>query len=208
MSNSSSTRKRTSPQFQTPSNAAMKETSANLPPGRKSQSMRKVSAPLSKLRLGTLIYVLIGLTALLSTYYGYRAVQYKTAVGGWWNVALGRRPPEMKAGYGDSSNTPPSHSKGKHGEGSVEYHINALAQALGMPTSDLATAIAGAVRAYVPPASLSSVKASETGEAVKVLLQKPEAGEGEPLPKPTTVGVVGSVVSGMEAVVGMDEPMQ
>ncbi|KDR79122.1 hypothetical protein GALMADRAFT_242994 [Galerina marginata CBS 339.88] len=92
-----------SPKFQTPSTAAMKETSDNLPPERKSQSMRKIVTPLSKVSLGTLIYVLVGLAALLSAYYGYREVQYKTAVGGWWNLALGRRPPEMKSGFADSS---------------------------------------------------------------------------------------------------------
>jgi len=51
----------------------------------------------------------------------------------------------------------------------VEDRINALAQALGVPSSDLAHAIASAVRYHVPPASLSSIVAKETGEAVRIL---------------------------------------
>jgi hypothetical protein len=85
----------------------------------------------------------------------------------------------------------------------VEDRINALADALGMPSKELASAIAGAVKQYVPPASLSSVSSAvaskETGrssEALNILLD-----EGE-----TDDGVVGEVVSGLGSVVGMDEP--
>lgn len=45
----------------------------------------------------------------------------------------------------------------------VEQRINDLASALGMPSKDLASAIAVAVHKYVPPATLSSVAAHQTG---------------------------------------------
>ena len=60
-----------------------------------------------------------------------------------------------------------------NGDESVEDRIRGLARALGIPSKELASAIAGAVRQYVPPASLSSIAAKETGEAVERLL-KPE----------------------------------
>ena len=39
----------------------------------------------------------------------------------------------------------------------IEERINALAEALGMPPKALASAIAGAVKKYIPPATISSV---------------------------------------------------
>jgi hypothetical protein len=54
---------------------------------------------------------------------------------------------------------------------SVEDRINGLAMALGIPSKELASAIAGLVRQYVPPASLSSIVAKETGEVVESLLK-------------------------------------
>lgn len=117
---------------------------------------------------------------------------------------------------GASSSSPSSSSGYTHANtgdaesGTVESHILALALALGMPTHELASAIAGAVRAYVPPASLSSIKAHETGEAVKILLKEPAATSGGEQgaweAASTAAGVVGGVVSGVENFVGMEEP--
>ena len=91
-------------------------------------------------------------------------------------------------------------------EESVEERINALASALGMPSNELASAIAGAVRSYVPPASLSSVAAKETGEAVKVLLSEPKGDQGHISGSAAeTIGVAGGIVDGM---VGMDEQVE
>lgn len=56
-------------------------------------------------------------------------------------------------------------------EESVEDRINGLARVLGIPSKELASAIAGAVRQYAPPASLSSIAAKETGEVVESLLK-------------------------------------
>ena len=93
----------------------------------------------------------------------------------------------------------------------VEDRINALAEALGMPSKELASAIAGAVRAYVPPASLSSVAARETGEAVNMLLKESEAGTEDAANKAhgqrkAGEGVVEGIRRGVESFAGMDEP--
>jgi len=106
----------------------------------------------------------------------------------------------------------------KHGEKykpcfpdlTVEDRINGLAQALGVHSSDLARAIAGAVRHYVPPASLSSIVAKETGEAVRFLTDSDDEFVGGNLGQGTkgsatgsSAGIVGSVV-GSDDFVGMD----
>lgn len=52
----------------------------------------------------------------------------------------------------------------------MEDRINELAEALGMPSKDLAKAIAGAVKEYVPPASLTSIASQETGSVVQPLV--------------------------------------
>ena len=101
-----------------------------------SRALRPVSAPLSSTPLPRLIYILTTLSVLLISYYSYRGLQYKSAVGGWWNGALGRRTPIII-----------------NGDESVEDRINGLARVLGIPSKELASAIAGAVRQNVPPAS-------------------------------------------------------
>ncbi|KAJ7075248.1 hypothetical protein B0H15DRAFT_917046 [Mycena belliarum] len=179
----------------------------NLPPKRTSPSMRNVSKPLESTRLNRLIYLLLLLSTLLSAYYGYRVLQWKTEVGGWWNLALGKRPPPHRFDMDRTSSkyaSPKGRGRGKHEE--VEDRINALADALGMPKKDLASAIAGAVKAYVPPASLSSVAAHQTGEAVDALLKgvdKKEDAEPEPQQDAEAAGGVGGM---MGTFVGMDEP--
>ncbi|KAF4610097.1 hypothetical protein D9613_010620 [Agrocybe pediades] len=233
----SSTRKRTSPQNSSSkindvygigggtydpnsSTPSIGETAKHLPPGRKGQIMRSVSPPGSKTRLSSFIYVLLLLTALLGSYYGYRVVQYKSSVGGWWSLLMGRKPAVMQGTetvykYGMPDST--ADAARQHAD-TVESHIEALAKALGMPTPELAAAIAGAVRAYVPPASLSSIKKAEpTGEAVKVMLEEPEDSEAIPAPGApagskaggshgVVEGVVEGMASGFESFVGMEEP--
>jgi len=168
-------------------------TANNLPPPRRSPIMRAVSPPLSSTRLSNLIYLLVGLTTLLAAFLAYQTVQHKADFGSWWNFFVDKR------------------SQTCAREESVEERINALASALGMPSSELASAIAGAVRSYVPPASLSSVAAKETGEAVKVLLSESNGGQeyisaSNGAAAEIIGGVVGGIVTSMEGFVGMDEP--
>jgi hypothetical protein len=86
-----------------------------------------------------------------------------------------------------------------------------------MPSNELASAIAIAVREYVPPATLSSIAAKETGTIVKMLVKGAQDHEAQKVAERTkvkaesengkTTGVVEGVVNGMGSFVGMDEPL-
>ena len=97
-------------------------------------------------------------------------LQLKTAAGGWWNLALGRRPHGVQPppGYGGAGDR-----GGDGGRDSVEDRIKSLAEALGLPSHELASAIAGALKNHIPPASLSSISAAEAthgGTAARILV--------------------------------------
>ncbi|KXN83759.1 hypothetical protein AN958_01086 [Leucoagaricus sp. SymC.cos] len=168
--------------------------SQDIPSERVKHALQPVS-PLKTTRLSHLIYILLLLTALLGGYYSYRIPQYRSHVGGWWDTVLGRRLQTQQA----SSEHPHHHHT------SVEDQINDLAQALGMPSRDLASAIAVAVRNYVPPASLLSVAATETGPAVQALLKEPPSEAQTPV-TPGATNVVSSIVEKFGTFFGMDEP--
>ncbi|KAJ3922081.1 hypothetical protein F5877DRAFT_34703 [Lentinula edodes] len=180
-------------------------TQANLPPKREGKPLRRVQPPLKNTRLTNLIYILVILSTLLTAFYSYRMLQWKSEVGGWWNLALGKQPPAAQATPVDTG----SNSRRRdttHG-GGVEDKINALAEALGMPPQDLAKAIAVAVREYVPPASLSSIKQRETGKpAVDELLRGNGEGKTVEADEPESTGIVGGVFRNMDSFVGLDEP--
>ncbi|KAF5392527.1 hypothetical protein D9757_002227 [Collybiopsis confluens] len=178
-------------------------TKKNLPPKREGKRLQPVNPPLKSIRLSNLIYILVLLSTLLTAFYSYRLVQWKSEVGGWWNLALGKKPPVAQTTPVYSGQQ--RHSKDQHSNG-VEDKINALAEALGMPSKDLALAIAVAVREYVPPASLSSIKERETGTAVDILLRGNGEGKTIETSEPTSTGVVEGVVRNMDSFVGMDEP--
>jgi hypothetical protein len=225
---STSTRKRTN-QPQSFVDNTNPTNPSDLPPSRpRKKALLRVSPPLSSLSLNKLIYILALFAVLLTAFYSYRIVQYKAHVGGWWNLLLGKRPPQLQNEYhGASSNmnwdqhpksgghkwwaresgsSRPGSASASGGSG-VEDRINALAEALGMPSKELASAIAAAVKEYVPPASLSSVSvaaAKETGssDTVNILL----GGDQEEGEKKGNKGVVDEVASGLGSMVGTDEP--
>ena len=105
--------------------------------------------------------------ALLLAFYAWRLTMWKAEAGSWWNLALGKRPPAMRDGSpGSGSRVNMADVTPTPGSGvdmTVEERISELAKALGMPSKDLASAIAVAVHDYVPPATLSSVAAHQTG---------------------------------------------
>jgi hypothetical protein len=84
---------------------------------------------------------------LYAGYFAYRGLQWKNEVGGWWNLALGKRPPQLnpnsqatghKLGWKGqpkprTSQSSSSPDKSTYGDESIEERINALAEALGMP---------------------------------------------------------------------------
>lgn len=120
-------------------------------------------------------------------------------------MALGKKPPTAQATPVQSES-----SRGRRAthELGVEDSINALAEALRMPSKDLARAIAVAVREYVPPASLSSIREKETGKpAVDELFRGDnQGGKTVEASEPTNTGYVEGVVNKMDSFVGFDEP--
>ncbi|KAF8831892.1 hypothetical protein HHX47_DHR1000902 [Lentinula edodes] len=176
-------------------------TQANLPPKREGKPLRRVQPPLKNTRLTNLIYILVILSTLLTAFYSYRMLQWKSEVGGWWNLALGKQPPAAQATPVDTGSN--SRRRDTTDGGGVEDKINALAEALGMPPQDLAKAIAVAVREYVPPASLSSIKQRETGKpAVDELLRGNGEGKTVEADEPESTGIVGGVFRNMDSFVG------
>lgn len=134
---------------------------SDLPPPRDRKGIRSVSPPLSNMTLTRFNYYIVLLGALVMAFYAWRLLQWKSEVGGWWNMVLGKHP-LANGGVGAAGARPTvTASAPSGGTGTVEDRINELAAALGMPSKDLAMAIADAVREHVPPASLSSVAAHE-----------------------------------------------
>ncbi|TRM66603.1 hypothetical protein BD626DRAFT_483216 [Schizophyllum amplum] len=177
----------------------------NLPPPRKGPVTRPVDAPLSKTNFSTFIYALFAILMLITAYYSYRTVQIKTEVGGWWNLAMGKRPNYMQTPEGRDPDKIGHHA----GDETVESRINALADALGLQSKDLASAIAVAVKEHVPPASLSSVAASQTGDAVEAMITETPvstAAAGQATAKKGEAGWMEGVAGMADTFVGMDEP--
>lgn len=148
--------------------SAVKNPETDLPPERDQEILRSVSPPLSNVPLSRFNYIFSLLAVVIAAFYVWRLMQWKTDVGGWWNLALGRQPIQLQNRDADTgaqtsvgANPPWFGKSGDSGE--VEKRIEELAVALGIPSTDLANAIAGAVRDHIPPASLSSVAAHETG---------------------------------------------
>lgn len=136
------------------------QSKADLPPPRDRKGIRPVSPPLSNVSLHRFNYYLALGAALLLAFYAWRLTVWKAEAGSWWNLALGKQPPAFRDDGAPSQSTA---SMTPGGEWTVEQRIEELASALGMPHKDLASAIASAVHDYVPPATISSVAAHQTG---------------------------------------------
>ncbi|EED84211.1 predicted protein [Postia placenta Mad-698-R] len=190
------------------------QSSSDLPPPRERKRVtRSVSPPLSHVPLSRFNYIIALLAAALVAFYAWRVAQWKAEVGGWWNLALGRRPPAIQNqnhmnGANGAWAAQSDDNKRKESEPDVEQRIEELARALGVSSTDLAGAIAGVVREFVPPASLSSVAAHETGNAVKYLVDPSSVSSSaaEEAPGATASSGVGAMLHAVEAAVGMDEP--
>jgi hypothetical protein len=148
----------------------------DLPPSRDRKGMRPVSPPLSNVSMHRFNYYLALAATILLAFYAWRLTAWKAQAGGWWNLMLGKQPPAFREGHDSGHSTgivkPPtgasssqSHPAGDshRAELSVEERINDLASALGMPSKDLSSAIAAAVHEFVPPATISSISAHQTG---------------------------------------------
>ncbi|THH31697.1 hypothetical protein EUX98_g2503 [Antrodiella citrinella] len=186
----------------------------DLPPPRQRQGIRSVSPPLAHVSVRKFNYYIALAAGILFAVYAYRIIQWKSEAGSWWNLALGKRPPVVrnmqnaqanwaasKTGSGNGNGAGKGGEEKDFGDSEVERRINELAAALGIPSKDLASAIAGAVKENVPPASLSSIAAHQTGEAVQRMVNPDGAPVAEPQP-----GAYDAVTAAIGAAVGMDEP--
>lgn len=158
-----STRQRTNPQ------PGGTDALNNNLPKRRGKALQPVSKPLQNTSLNTVIYWLAAGTLLVSVFYAYRITQWKADAGGWWNLALGKRPPQMQPGmhaqnYGGGS-VPTANSGRKDLD--LEGHINGIASILGVQPTDLASAISGIVKQNVAPKSLSSLSSSASAASAK-----------------------------------------
>jgi hypothetical protein len=134
---------------------------SDLPPSRpRKEILAPVSPPGHRTPLRYFIYTLVTTALLFTVWY-----TYITAVGlkhwkdevGWWGMSVGR--------FGRQHDGLPS--RGNEVVGEIEGHLSKLASALGIPATD----VASAVKPFMPPATLSSLAPHATGEAVKVLFE-------------------------------------
>jgi hypothetical protein len=114
--------------------------------------------------LNYFIYTLVTAALLFLGWYTYIGFvglkQWKEDVG-WWGVTVGRLGRQNTAHRG-------SWRGGQEVKGEFEEHLSQLASALGIPASDVASAI----KPFVPPATLSSLAPQATGGAINILFEK------------------------------------
>lgn len=171
-------------------------------PNQQSRGIQNVTAPLYKSSTGSFVYVLSAFAVIIFAWYAYKGVSVASSVvsnaspfGSSSSSTPSSKSGDVPVNVGESR---AAREEGVGGEMSVERHIEELAKAFGMPSKDLASAIAGAVREHVPPSSLSSVskKAEKTGGSKVIDELTGEAEEGEdPASWTDTLGTV----------VGMDD---
>ena len=156
---------------------------------------------------------------LFTAYYTYRIVQWKTEVGGWWNLALGKRPPRMAQMQGTMSGnsggdilggTAGGVPRAQTPEMDLEFHINAIASILDIRPTDLASVLSSAVHDYVPPKTLSSLSSSASAEnAEKTAIEAFFGGDEEiNEKKPGVTAKMGNLAKAVDAIIGFEEPIQ
>ncbi|CAE6353956.1 hypothetical protein RSOLAG1IB_06023 [Rhizoctonia solani AG-1 IB] len=171
----------------------------NLPSKRQGQATQDVRPPLSGTSLSTVIYVLAGLGLIWGALSAYRVAQLKADAGGWYNLALGRRPDTgapMKGNPHVGSHKASTHNTGAKG---VENRIRALADELGIHPRELASAI----RPLMPTASASSISAEASATpmadaVIGVLGSEDPSGEQQ--------GNAASGFPDLGTLVGLDDP--
>ena len=131
--------------------------------------LAEVPPPGARTSWAKFIYVLLFIVLLLLVWYVYGMVtllaRLKDEVG-WWGIVVGDTGQETWKGWRTSESRRQGAQKGE-----LEGSLNALADALGIPPVQ----VASAVRPVVPRESLASIasKADETGrpEAVRILFE-------------------------------------
>ncbi|CAE7088207.1 unnamed protein product [Rhizoctonia solani] len=174
--------------------------SEHLPPKREGKATQDVKPPLSGTNLSTIIYVLAGLGFLWAALSAYRVAQLKADAGGWYNLALGRRPDTgapMKGNPHVGTHKSSTHNTGPKG---IEQRIRALADELGIHPRELASAI----RPLMPTASASSISAEASAtpmaDAVIGVLASDDPSGGP------QAGNAPSAFPDLGTLVGLDDP--
>ncbi|KAF8527748.1 hypothetical protein JB92DRAFT_3093129 [Gautieria morchelliformis] len=137
---------------------------SDLPLSRKGKApaQPKTIRPFTGVRFKTFINVLygilIGIAISLIAFIIWRILQMKTAAGGWWPLI-------RRSGAGSSRAYDTGYGRDGHGEKhGVEGLITLLAEALGLPSHEFASAVAEAVKNHASSQSLSarSLEATHT----------------------------------------------
>ncbi|CAE6514658.1 unnamed protein product [Rhizoctonia solani] len=193
--------------------------SEHLPPKREGKATQDVKPPLSGTNLSTIIYVLAALGFLWAGLSAYRVAQLKADAGGWYNLALGKRPDTgapMKGNphVGSLGRRPDTgapmkgnphvgtHKSSTHNTGpkGIEQRIRALADELGIHPRELASAI----RPLMPTASASSISAEASAtpmaDAVIGVLASDDPSGGP------QAGNAPSAFPDLGTLVGLDDP--
>jgi len=197
----------------------------HLPPTRpRKKALQPVSKPLHNTSFKRVIYYLSGAALLFLGFYAWRLTVWKSQAGGWWNLALGRRPPVADTN-GQAGTAPQDHTwKGTGGrttsrngdKNDVANRVSDLAQALGIQPTVLASALVDVLQTNVPPATMSSISASASAALEtkgsgdeKVLVLDALLGNAITADDPSTAEqVVGGVRGAFDTVVGMEEPTE
>jgi hypothetical protein len=166
VSTRSSTRIRQSASPERPSTSTAPESrnpkKEDLPPPaqpREERGLRSdIEKPLERVRFSTSIYILICVLLISLAWYTYRTAIVAVDAFRATNDASGWANPIRKFAFGDCKDGFPRYGpKSWCPRSDVERRVEELAEALGVPPLEFASAIASAVRKIVPPASLSSL---------------------------------------------------
>jgi hypothetical protein len=127
-----------------------------LPTSPDNRGLSSVTPPLQRTPTSTVVYTLAFIAFAFVAVYSYRAAPgVSTAVRS--HLPAGGGFPGLKWLHGWNEcgiGSVTTGDAGREEARSVESHIEALAHALGVPSPDLAAAIAGVVKEYVPSAPL------------------------------------------------------
>ncbi|KAL5512389.1 hypothetical protein ACEPAG_3381 [Sanghuangporus baumii] len=191
--------------------------SGDLPPKRQGRAIRHdVSKPLQNVSLARVVHLLTMFAVFFAAFYAYRFYQWKSDVGGWWNLATGKRPPQMNVQTDANTGYAPRANSGMKQDAALESHIHGIASILGMQPTDLASALHDVVHQHVAPKTISSLSSSISKTASVSGSSAPAAsvifGRSGPVPDAasSTGGVTdkaGTVAKAVEAIVGFDEPV-
>ncbi|KAL5500898.1 hypothetical protein ACEPAH_9285 [Sanghuangporus vaninii] len=191
--------------------------SGDLPPKRQGRAIRHdVSKPLQNISLSRVVHLLTMFAVLYAAFYAYRIFQWKAEVGGWWNLAMGKRPPQMNVQMGANTGSAPRANSGMKQDVALESHIHGIASILGMQPTDLASALHDVVHQHVAPKSISSLSssisktASASGSSAPVASALFDSSRSTADAASKSDGVTdkaGTVAKAVEAIVGFDEPV-